>query len=119
MQSRVDFLPPLLHPAVKTFVETDKGLVKYVDQYGSPLHVLFPKVMKENINIYRQTFADLDIKGTIFFASKANKSSRFLTIAKQEKINVEVCSIYELRSALRIGLKGKRIVVSGPAKSIE
>lgn len=105
---------PVVHDYVKKFLSDKKKLYSYVGKYGSPLHILFPRIISDNINQLENYYSNQDLIGRTFFACKANKSLSVLKEVKKNNIGVEVSSLEELNNALKVGFEGKSIISNGP-----
>lgn len=97
---------------VDTFVE-DCNLFAVFD---APVNVLFPRNLIVNIKKFKDIFADYKMDNNIFFSCKSNKSLVFLKTCAMSGCGIEVSSIYELKDAIKFT---KKIISSGPAKSID
>lgn len=97
---------------VDTFVE-DCNLFAVFD---APVNVLFPRNLIVNIKKFKDIFADYKMDNNIFFSCKSNKSLAFLKTCAMSGCGIEVSSIYELKDAIKFT---KKIISSGPAKSID
>ena len=118
--ARVDYrLPPIVHPEVARLTGPDAGeLRRLAEMFGTPLHVVFPCLMRDRIERFRRSMASAGIPdGRIYFAEKASRASAFLAVAAAAGIGADVSSEQEFAAALAQGVPGPRISVSGPAKS--
>lgn len=111
-------LPPLLRPQVADFLQTEgEAIANAVNMFGSPLHIIFPEMMRGNVEQFRAVFRAGDLSDAqLYFAAKANKADAFLEEAAHTGIGVDVSSLEELRAALGRGVVGSNISVSGPGK---
>lgn len=110
-------LSPIIHPRVSEFVQAEKGkLFELMEACGAPLHIVFPEIIKENIDGFREVFREKAIDGTILYAMKVNKSEALLEAAVNQNIGVDTSSLFELRRALGRGVQGQNIGISGPMK---
>ena len=87
-----------------------------ITSLATPCHILFVDNFKTNIASYQKVFEDYNMVSNIFYSCKANKANAFIYHAVAERCGIEVSSIYELMDALKYT---KRIICSGPAKSLE
>jgi diaminopimelate decarboxylase len=85
-----------------------------VDQYGTPLNVVFPQVFKENATLFQQTLNRYSLRSRIFYAHKTNQSSSLVRAAADAGIDIDVASDGELRSAIAGGFAESRIEATGP-----
>lgn len=109
----------IIHPDVNHFLENETSKIfELIEAFGSALHLVFPKIVEQNIKSYQQTFNDFDINGFILYAAKANKSRAFLEMISRCGLGADVSSLYELRQALAHGIQGKDIGISGSTKDL-
>ncbi len=109
-------LSPIIHPEVKEYLQRSDTLSTLTDAMGSPIHVIFPGRIDDNISAFQNVYEKTGIKGTIHYAAKANKSDAVLEHVAKNSIGVDVSSLHEFRAALSHGIIGHRIGVSGPSK---
>lgn len=111
-------LPPLLHPLVRRYLsEAASQLRALLDDFGSPLHVVFPQIPPENAAIFRGVLESTNIPYRIFYPLKINKSEQLLRALVGEGVGAEVATVQELSRALAAGLRSDRVVFSSPAKN--
>lgn len=82
--------------------------------YGSPLNILLPHRMDENIKEFAAVLDKYQLSGKIHFAHKCNKSTALVRRAKLNGIKIDVASAEELKHALINGFRGEEIEVTGP-----
>jgi diaminopimelate decarboxylase len=111
-------LPPIIHTEVKNLLEQESGeLFRLLEMLGSPLNVVIPAIMAENLRQFRRTLDEAGmVNGEVYFAAKANKADAFLATSAFTRTGVDVSSVYEFRAALGNGVTGGQISVSGPTK---
>ncbi|WP_197672096.1 hypothetical protein [Alloactinosynnema sp. L-07] len=85
---------------------------------GSPLNVVLPRQIVDNVAEYRRVYAKHHLSGGVYFAHKANRSSAFIRALSAEGTGVDVASLAELQHVLASGIPGERIIATGP-KSAE
>lgn len=84
-------LPPLMDEQVKRLCfENNERLVELVKQYGSPLNVIFPHTMQQNILKLNAVFQEHGVTGRIMYGVKVNQSNILVKIAVEEGIGVDV-----------------------------
>ena len=107
-------LTPIIHPSVHKTV-TDKEKVRELQNaFGSPLNLIYPQIVTENLKQFYQVFASHKIKGEVFYAQKANKSVAILKELSVTNCKIDVASEKELQQALSAGFVGARIEATGP-----
>ncbi len=107
-------LTPKIHPLIKKFLAERETLLELTRALGSPLNVLFPELIGENVEGFQKTFRDLNVIGKIFFAHKCNQSDSLTRRLAVENANLDVSSVNELRHALGSGFDASRIEATGP-----
>jgi diaminopimelate decarboxylase len=89
-------------------------LTQLVKALGSPLGVVFPQQLLENVSAFRSIFSRHRLAGQIFYAHKANRSSALVRELAATEAGVDVASLAELQHALGAGFRPERIVATGP-----
>lgn len=79
----------------------------------TPLVCISLDRVKDNINILKREFDDLNIKYRIHYAVKASYFKPVLSLMKKEKIGAEVISENELKIATLAGFSGQEIIFNG------
>ncbi|OKH86826.1 Y4yA family PLP-dependent enzyme [Thalassospira sp. TSL5-1] len=113
-------LPPILHPRISSLLEYHQdNLFNWVQQYGSPLNIVVPSILNDNLAKLHAAITQYSVGAKIFYAAKVNKSQSLVGEAVKAGLGVDVSSRYELRDALDAGCAGREICASGPAKTPE
>ncbi|RKE37558.1 diaminopimelate decarboxylase [Paraburkholderia sp. BL23I1N1] len=113
-----DVLQPLLDPAISSLVFDSQGtLLKLVGQYGSPLNIVWPDMLRRNVEAFRAVLNRHNVQSEIYYGAKVNKSLGLVRAAVEAAIGVDVSSIYEMRDALRARIEPARLCATGPAKT--
>lgn len=86
---------------------------------GGPFHVIYPARVGHNIRAFREVFDRAGVVGAIYYGKKANKASCVVTECATHGVGVDVSSAPEFDAALRGGIDGGELMVTGPAKSDE
>jgi len=110
----IPILTPIIHPVISKFLSDSANIGNLIDKYGSPLNLLFPELVKENTESYKDYFSRSGISGSIFFAHKANRSFGLLQEIADFGVGIEVSSLDELNSALKAGVTSEKIIANGP-----
>ncbi|MFG3497139.1 Y4yA family PLP-dependent enzyme [Streptomyces sp. NPDC047928] len=92
--------PAFLHPLVAAL--------------GSPLNIVLPDQIAENVRRFQDVYARHRLTGQISFAHKANRSSALVRRLAATGAGVDVASLGELQHALGSGFTPDRIVATGP-----
>lgn len=113
-------LKPILDEAVRGFIEASPGrLFDLADQYGSPLNIVWPQRLKQNVQAFRKVLQAHQVGHAIYYGAKVNKSQALVRAAVEAGIGVDVSSIHEMHDALRAGAKMPDLCATGPAKTSE
>ncbi|MGW3201651.1 Y4yA family PLP-dependent enzyme [Streptomyces sp. NPDC001118] len=108
------YLAPRLGPRLRSVLESPGWLHTLTDALGSPLHVVLPDQVVENLDGFRTSYGRHQLSGQVFFAHKANRSSAVLRRLAATDAGVDVASLGELQHALGSGFAPDRIMVTGP-----
>ncbi|MER8029947.1 alanine racemase [Streptomyces bauhiniae] len=97
----------------------DEGpfLHSLTDALGSPLNVLLPQAITDNVARFRSVYRSHRLTGRVYFAHKANRSSALVRRLADEDpvtVGIDVASLEELRHALGGGFTGDRVLATGP-----
>ncbi len=107
-------LPPRVHPAIRDFLN-DKALVhQLVEGLGSPLNVMFPDHVDDNIRDFQAVYKKHALRGTIYFTSKPCKSRAIVRRASLHDIGADVSSVGSLQHVMAGGFAPSRIEATGP-----
>ncbi|RKQ60848.1 diaminopimelate decarboxylase [Vogesella indigofera] len=113
-------LRPILDPAVADIVySSPQSLLDLVERYGSPLNIVWPHILKQNVEALRAVLRKHQVRFDVFYGAKVNKSQALVRAAVEAGIGVDVSSVYEMRDALRAGVAPARLCATGPAKTRE
>lgn len=111
-------LRPILDPAIADIVHSSPAmLLDLADRYGSPLHIVWPHSLVQNVEAFRTVLRAHEVRFEIFYGAKVNKSQALVRAAVASGVGVDVSSVYELRDALRAGAAPSKICATGPAKT--
>jgi diaminopimelate decarboxylase len=110
-------LQPILSPETARLIHARETLFDLARTYGSPLHIVFPDVLKRNVEAFRTVLRRHEIRHEILYGAKVNKSLGLVRAAVEANIGVDVSSLYEMRDALRAGIDPRRLCATGPAKT--
>ncbi len=111
-------LPPLLDRAVADAVYgAPHTLLELVAQHGSPLHLVWPHLLQQNVAAFRDVLGRHGVPHRLFYGAKVNKSQALMRAAVQAGIGIDVSSIHEMADALRAGADPAGLCATGPAKT--
>lgn len=111
-------LTPRLHPAVGRLLECRSTLFDLTKALGSPLNIILPELVRQNLESFQDVFDKHGIKGRILFAHKSNQSDSIVRQLSLLDAGLDVSSTNELRHALASGFRGERLEATGP-KSLD
>jgi diaminopimelate decarboxylase len=108
------YLEPHLAPLLRAVLEAGSLPHTLVDALGSPLNLVLPDQIADNVQRFRDTYRKHQLGGQIFFAHKANRSSALMRRLAATDAGVDVASLGELQHALGAGFTPDRIMATGP-----
>ncbi|MBM3204850.1 pyridoxal-dependent decarboxylase [Candidatus Uhrbacteria bacterium] len=111
-------LTPLIHEEVVGFLKNQDRLFELIRYHGSPLNLLFPNLMSENIARFQTVLERNMDRSQIYYAHKPNKSVELLQTGQTAGIGVDVASFKELNNALQTGISPKNIEATGPKNDL-
>ncbi|MEU1850824.1 alanine racemase [Streptomyces sp. NPDC019990] len=114
MDGRPLYLEPRLEPRLRSLMAATGTLHTLTDALGSPLHVVVPDQIAENLDRFRSVYRAHHLSGQVFYAHKANRSSALLRRLAATDAGVDVASLGELQHALGAGFTADRIMATGP-----
>jgi diaminopimelate decarboxylase len=112
-------LSPILSSLVADILASRGLLHRWVEEYGSPLHLVLPSELKANAEALRRVLDERGVGHTIYYGAKVNKSSALMRAALEAGAGIDVSSVHELRDAIKQGARGRDIVATGPAKTAQ
>jgi diaminopimelate decarboxylase len=107
-------LPARVHPLVAAALADRALLADAVHRWDTPLNLLFPQVMAENVAAFRGVLDRHGVDGRIFYAHKANQSRCLAAAARGAGIGIDVASTGELARALEQGYPPDLVEATGP-----
>ncbi|HVW51250.1 MAG TPA: Y4yA family PLP-dependent enzyme [Trinickia sp.] len=110
-------LPPIAGPAIERLIRSPQALIDMTRTYGSPLNVVLPQVLPENVERLRAVLRRHEVQYRLYYGAKVNKSPGLVRAAVAADIGVDVSSLGEMRDALRAGIDPARLCATGPAKT--
>ncbi|MFE5813934.1 Y4yA family PLP-dependent enzyme [Streptomyces sp. NPDC056479] len=108
------FLAPRLESRLRSLLDSPDLLHTLTDALGSPLNVVVPDQLADNLRQFRAVYDAHHLGGQVFLAHKANRSSALLRRLAATDAGVDVASLGELQHALGAGLTPDRITATGP-----
>ncbi|HEY9678367.1 MAG TPA: hypothetical protein V6C76_10180 [Drouetiella sp.] len=102
-----------LHNDINSFLNSGK-IFELVKALGSPLNILFPEMLEENLSGFYKMLQQHKLTGRIYFAHKANRADAIPRHLATTVAYIDVSSVNELRHALGCGFEASRIQATGP-----
>ena len=106
------YLQPRLGPRLRSLLESAEFLHMLTDALGSPLNLVVPDQIAENLERFRTVYRKHHLSGQVFYAHKANRSSALLRRLASTDAGVDVASLGELQHALGAGFTPDRITAA-------
>ncbi|GGK34872.1 decarboxylase [Nocardia camponoti] len=110
----VPAVPPALAKPVANFLASRAQVRAVTTEFGSPVHLVFPEVFRDNLARLRGVLDAAPMRYRILYAHKVNQAAAFVQAAREEGIGIDVASLPELRSALAAGFSSDQIEATGP-----
>ncbi|HAJ90721.1 MAG TPA: pyridoxal-dependent decarboxylase [Rhodospirillaceae bacterium] len=107
-------LRPLIHDTVQDFLDTPELVHQLVQGFGSPLNIIFPDHIAENLKSFQDVYRKYSLKGRIYFTSKPCKSKAIIRKASLYDIGIDVSSSESLNHVMAAGFSPERIEATGP-----
>jgi diaminopimelate decarboxylase len=110
-------LEPRIHKKVESFLNSEQDIFNLVDGMGSPLNLIFPQIIEENIAAFKDVYKKHHVRGHIYFTTKPNKSAAIVKQAALQDVGVDVSSEDALKMAMGCGFNASRVECTGPKNS--
>lgn len=108
-------LEPRLHQNIADFIAKDQSTIfDLVDAFGSPLNLIFPQHIDENIAAFQKVYDKYNLEGRIYISTKPNKSLSAIRQGAMNNVGVDVSSENALKMALGCGFDAGRMECTGP-----
>ncbi|WP_243709610.1 Y4yA family PLP-dependent enzyme [Micromonospora sp. 15K316] len=108
------YLSPRIAPTLRSALNESALLTQLSDALGSPLGVILPQQLADNVAAFRAVFSDHRLGGQVYYAHKANRSSALVRELAATDAGIDVASLAELQHALGAGFVPQRIMATGP-----
>ncbi|MEV0119488.1 Y4yA family PLP-dependent enzyme [Streptomyces sp. NPDC050844] len=110
------YLEPRLEPRLASLLRAAGFLHTLAGGLGSPLNVVLPDQIAENLARFRAVYRRHRLSGEVFFAHKANRSSALVRrlAVTGAGAGMDVASLGELQHALGAGFTPRQIMATGP-----
>lgn len=107
-------LRPHIHSTVLEFLQDEELIFNLVNAFGSPLNLIFPTLIDDNIKSFQDIYKKHVLQGAIYFTTKPNKSNSVVKQAALQNVGIDVSSEEALKIALGCGFHPNRIECTGP-----
>ncbi len=107
-------LMPRVHPRIQRFLQQQALLFNLIDGVGSPLNLMFPQNMADNVESFQEAYKRHHLRGRIYFTSKPCKSSALMRQASLAPIHIDVSSTRSMKEAIGCGFSPDRLEATGP-----
>ena len=108
------YLSPRIGALPRAALDQKELLRQLVGALGSPLNVILPDQVAENLDGFRQVYRSRRLGGQVYFAHKANQASCLVRQFAAGDAGLDVASLGELQHALGAGIAPARIMATGP-----
>ncbi|MFF3320553.1 Y4yA family PLP-dependent enzyme [Streptomyces sp. NPDC003035] len=108
------YLAPRLEPRLASLLDDTELLHRLTRALGSPLNIVLPDQIAENVGRFQEVYEKHRLAGTIYFAHKANRSSALVRRLAATDAHIDIASLHELQHALGCGFAPERIMATGP-----
>lgn len=89
------------------------------EQYGTPLYIYDVNHIKNIMSLYKNNFKSDMFETEVEFASKAFNCKEMIRVVKEMGLSLDVVSLGELYTAIKVGFDPKHIFFHGNNKSVE
>ena len=110
-------LPGKPMPWLNGLLDRPSELTRWMREHGSPLNVLRPDQLSENVVRLRRQASELGLNLDIFFARKANKCLSMIDAAVDAGAGIDTASGPEVEQTLGAGVDPRRIVCTAAIKN--
>lgn len=108
------YLEPRMETPLRSLLEEHDLLHTLSDALGSPLNLLLPEQIADNLARFQAVYRKHHLAGRIHFAHKANRSSALVRRLAATDAGLDVASLAELQHVLGAGCPPERIMATGP-----
>lgn len=107
-------LRPHIHPSIQNFLKEKNTIFGLMERYSSPLNLIFPQNIHDNIRSFQDVYKKNSLRGRIYYSSKPCKSLALYREGASADIGIDVSSPNSLKAALECGWDTDRIGATGP-----
>ncbi len=106
------YLPAYKPELVLDFLQSSVDMFALMEKYDSPLHLLFPQILNEQLGYLKRFSRDGVV--SFYVAHKPVHSLTLLKEVEKSGFSIDVSSMGELHNALSAGFTPQRIECTGP-----
>jgi diaminopimelate decarboxylase len=107
-------LAPRVDETLRSALDQTHLLHDLVAALGSPLNLVLPERIAENVAAFRAVYRRHHLAGQVWYAHKANQSSALVRALAATEAGIDVASVGELQHAAGAGFAPDRIMATGP-----
>jgi diaminopimelate decarboxylase len=107
-------LQPKTHSLVKKALNQKDKIFDLMQQYGSPLNILFPQIFREKYELFDELLAGEHLNYRLYYTCKPNRSNALLREAASLGSYVDVSSLGEFQAAIDAGVPAQKLSATGP-----
>ena len=107
-------LKPRVNDHIRRFLENRDLAFQLVEALGSPLNIVFPEVLGENLKEFKAVLKNHGVDHRIFFAHKACASTSIVRQLAHADVHLDIASAEELKHGLGCGFAAHRLEATGP-----
>lgn len=107
-------LTPRTGPELARLLDDPALLHTLVNALGSPLNLVVPDVAEQNADAFRGVYREHRLRGEVYYAHKANRSSAVVRRLAAGATRLDVASLRELQHGLGAGFTPDRLMSTGP-----
>jgi len=105
---------PALSSRMAALLQQKDFLFRLLDGFGSPLNLVLPQQVPENLAGFSAVYRERSLAGRVFMTHKPNRSRALVRSAAFADCGLDVSSEGELAAALAAGFHPSRIEATGP-----
>lgn len=105
---------PRIHSRIRSLLQNKALIFELMEKHGSPLNLVFPQNIHENINDFQAAYKKHRLRGRIYFTSKPCKALSLFREAEGADIGIDVSSAGSLKAVIECGWSADRIGATGP-----
>lgn len=115
--NKLPSLTPITSQWMKQIKDDFYLLNDLLANYGSPINLINPSLMKDNYQSYQEVLESFGLKYQVFFARKANKCQAYVLKAQQEGMGIDTASLEEYIQCLELGLPANQLIITAAIKN--